>query len=261
MHCIRNYAFLSPLFFIGNLCAQGLEVPELFPNEVLTAHTAYTTSFSHRYGQAYWVAYTLDANRLVRGAERPGKFRPDPKIKPSTPTHEAYTKTGFDRGHLAPAADMAWSEQTMNESFYTSNICPQVPGFNRGIWKNLETDVRSWALKNNPKNANTSDWNRLPMLFIATGPIFSAQMRNISRIPGDTLAVPEYFFKAILDTVGVDRAVGFIIPNSKIPADQLWNFAMSIDELEAVLGRDLFPQLPDEMEEKVEAVFTKSDWD
>ena len=99
------------------------------------------------------------------------------------------------------------------------------------------------------------------MLFIATGPIFSAQMRNISRIPGDTLAVPEYFFKAILDTVGVDRAVGFIIPNSKIPADQLWNFAMSIDELEAVLGRDLFPQLPDEMEEKVEAVFTKSDWD
>ncbi len=258
MPCLRNYVFLSALFFTGNLWSQGLEIPEIFPNETPTEHTAYTTSFAHRYGQPHWVAYSLNRTQLVRAAERPGKFRPDPKIKPSTPTHDAYTKTGFDRGHLAPAADMAWSEQTMTESFYTSNICPQRPGFNRGIWKNLESDVRSWALNSAAKKPASS--NRMPQLFIVTGPIFSAQMRNISRIPGDTLAVPEYFFKAILDTVGMDRAVGFILPNNKIPAEQLWNFAMSIDELETKLGRDLFPLLPDDREEVVESQFRRSDW-
>jgi endonuclease G, mitochondrial len=243
----------SILLIFHHVGAQSLEIPQTFAHETLTSHTAYTTSYYHRYGQPHWVAYQLFPSRLVSVAQRPARFSPDPKISPSTTAHEAYTKTGFDRGHLAPAADMAWSVQTMNESFYTSNICPQRPSFNRGIWKNLETQVRNWAAKPNKSG-------KMPHLFIVTGPVFTENMINLSRNTKDTLAVPEYFFKAILDTAGTYRAIGFLIPNQKFEAATLMSFAMSIDELELKIGRDVFPELPDDLEAKIESAFRHKDW-
>lgn len=246
----RFYSF----FIFVSLQAQNIEIPEIFNYETPTEHLAYTTSYSHNFGQPYWVAYQLDKSKLIKIASRPSRFKPDPKITPKTTSHNTYTKTGYDRGHLAPAADMAWSAQTMLESFYTSNICPQAPSFNRGIWKNLETQIRNWAL-----NINRSQNH--PRLFIVTGPVFSENMPNISRTPGKNLMVPNYFFKAVVDTSGVKRGIGFLIPNQKIPTDQLWNYAMSIDELETKIGRDLFPGLPDEMEMAIEAAFIRKDWE
>lgn len=254
MHTKRFVLFI---FFLGGYCysfAQGIELPQVFPQEKTVTHTAYTTSYSQEYGQPHWVAYALDYSKLVSVAARPSRFQPDPKIKPATTPHKAYTKTGFDRGHLAPAADMAWSAQTMLESFYTSNISPQRPAFNRGIWKVLETKVRAWTLQAR-KNGG------MPHLFIVTGPIFSTDMPNISRVYGHTLAVPDYYFKAIVDTTGSKRGIAFILPNKKVPTEQLWNYALSIDELEVKLGRDLFPKLPDDMEIKIEAQNRRSDWE
>jgi len=243
------------LFLSFNLgFAQKLEVPQIFEGEQIVNHTAYTTSYSHNHGQPYWVAYELESSKLISVAKRPSRFQPDPEIKPSTTPHNSYTKTGFDRGHLAPAADMAWSMQTMKESFYTSNICPQRPTFNRGIWKVLESNIRNWTLR--PKAMA-----RLPHFFIVTGPIITEKAPNISRTINHTLSVPEFFFKAIIDTVGNKRGVAFLLPNQKVPSEDLWKYAMSIDELEQKLGRDLFPELADGIEAKIEAQFRKSEWE
>ena len=249
----RNLGLYVLFTLFGKLFSQGLEVPSLLPAENPITHTAYTTSYAHEHGQPYWVAYDLTYKQLTAVAERPGRFRPDPRIQPRTTSHEAYTKTGFDRGHLAPAADMAWSTTTMSESFYTSNICPQRPGFNRGIWKILETKVRNWASQSTAAGS-------MPHLFIVTGPIFTANMTNLNRGSSKNLHVPEYFFKALIDTAGNKRGIAFIIPNQKIPSETLWNYALSIDELELKLGRDLFPKLPNEIENKIEAVWNKRDW-
>jgi endonuclease G, mitochondrial len=254
---MRTKRFVPLVFIIGYFVtsfAQGIEVPQIFPKEKTVTHTAYTTSYSHDFGQPHWVAYSLDYSKLISVAARPSRFQPDPKIKPATTSHRAYTKTGFDRGHLAPAADMAWSTQTMLESFYTSNISPQRPAFNRGIWKVLESKVREWTL---PSLEN----GLMPHLFIVTGPIFSSEMPNISRVYGHTLSVPEYFFKAIIDTTGSKRGIAFILPNNKVPTERLWDYTMSIDELELKLGRDLFPKLPDEIETKIEAQNRRTDWE
>ena len=78
--------------------------------------------------------------------KRKNDFRIDPVVKTVSATPADYRNSGYDRGHLCPAGDMAFSEIAMSESFYMSNISPQVPSFNRGIWKTLEQKVRDWSL-------------------------------------------------------------------------------------------------------------------
>ena len=90
-----------------------------------------------------------------------------------------YTKSGYDRGHLCPAADMDFNPVAMEESFFMSNISPQAPEFNRGIWKDLETEVRNWAKKEKK-------------IYVVTGPVFRD---NKGTIGEDKVTVPGYFFK------------------------------------------------------------------
>jgi endonuclease G len=74
------------------------------------------------------------------------KFLEDKLVKTGSAVTKDYAKSGYDRGHPARAADLGWSAQTMRESFYFSNMSPQLPAFNRGIWKKMEEKVRDWAL-------------------------------------------------------------------------------------------------------------------
>jgi endonuclease G len=90
--------------------------------------------------------------------KRKDNFRSDPKVKTGSAALSDYKGSGYDRGHLAPAADFKWSATAMSESFYMSNMSPQVPGFNRGIWKNIESTVRNWAVENDE-------------IYIVTGPV------------------------------------------------------------------------------------------
>ena len=81
-------------------------------------------------------------------AKRTDKFLPDPKLKKESNIDEDYVKSGFDRGHLSPAADARCNEVHMAESFYFTNMVPQYPGLNRGQWKNLEEWTRILAVEN-----------------------------------------------------------------------------------------------------------------
>ena len=203
-------------------------LPELKPGEKTTHHSAYSVSYNHKHMQANWVAYELTMSHTLGIAERESRFSIDPVIKPHTARTEDYTKSGFDRGHLAPAADMKYSSQAMAESFYTSNISPQRPGLNRGIWKQLEEKIRTWAPANRP-------------LFIVTGPVLKDSLThfigNYNRI-----TVPKRFYKVLLDTAKPMRAIGFVFDNqgSQLP---LSHFAMSIDAVEKITGINFFPAL------------------
>mgnify|MGYP003336382902 FL=1 len=220
-------------------------VPATLPSESMIHHMAYSLVYSHKHMQAKWVAYNLSLANTLGGAERSSKFSIDPSISPQTAVTSDYTKTGYDRGHLAPAGDMKFSAQAMAESFYMSNVSPQLPGFNRGIWKKLEEQFRSWAPTSHP-------------IFVATGPVLTDPIH--AQI-GQTclISVPQRFYKVVLDTAAPMRAIAFVLPNesSSLP---LSHFAMSIDEAEKITGLDFFPRLPDSQEAKIEKTLQLNQW-
>ena len=221
-------------------------MPTILPTETVIQHSAYGLVYSHKHMQAKWVAYNLSYGNTVGGAERSSKFSIDPSISPRTAVTSDYTKTGYDRGHLAPAGDMKFSAQAMAESFYMSNVSPQLPGFNRGIWKKLEEQFRSWAPSSHP-------------VFVVTGPVLTDPIG--SPYIGQTcrISVPQRFYKVLLDTASPMRAIAFVLPNAS-STQPLSYFAMSIDEAERITGIDFFPKLNDVQEAKIEKTLLLQQW-
>ena len=118
-------------------------LPSQQSNGQIVHHANYTLQYNEEHEQASWVAYRLTSHHLQNpSTKRKDNFRSDPKVKTGSATLSDYKGSGYDRGHLAPAADFKWSSTAMSESFYMSNMSPQVPGFNRGIWKKLESKIR-----------------------------------------------------------------------------------------------------------------------
>jgi endonuclease G len=214
----------------------NLEIPKTNSHETIIHHTAYSFSYNEKHEQANWVAYLLTKEETQKAFERSNKFLPDPEVKTQTANDADYKSSGYDRGHLAPAADMSWSEITMQESFYYSNMSPQVPSFNRGIWKKCEELVRSWA------NENDS-------IYIVTGPVLKEGLPTIGE---NKVSVPNYYYKVILDYCKPSiKGIGFIFPNTASSED-LEKYTVSIDSVEVYTGIDFYPSLPDEQEEFIE---------
>lgn len=204
----------------------------------------FSLGYSRKNRQAVWVSYVLTADNLKKKQyRRSNKFKPDPgiRIKPVKPAD--YKRSGFDRGHLAPAADMTYALDPMTHSFFMSNISPQIPGCNRGIWKRLESQVRHWAV-------------REEKLFIVTGPLFKKRNR---RMPNSKIPVPYAFYKVVFDLTPPRKMIAFIIPN-KTTKKRLPSFAVSVDTVEFLTGYDFFSSLPDEEEERLESTFLFRDW-
>jgi endonuclease G, mitochondrial len=213
-----------------------VEIPKTNPHDVIIYHTGYALLYNEEHEQASWVAYELTKEETVNNSKRSNKFLVDPKVKTGTADDADYTKSGYDRGHLAPAADMGWSEITMKESFYYSNMSPQKPGFNRGIWKKLEEKVRDWAIKNQA-------------IFIVTGPILTPGLPTIGP---NKVSIPQYYYKVILDYTQPDlKGIGFILPNESSDKP-IQTYAVTIDSVEKFSGLDFFPLLPDNIEQSIE---------
>lgn len=221
-----------------------LEIPKTTANDKIITHKGYSLLYNEAHEQASWVAYELTKEETNKRFNRSDKFIVDPLVTTGSANNADYSANGYDRGHLAPAADMGWSSATMKESFYYSNMSPQDPAFNRGIWKSLEELVRSWAIENEA-------------VYIVTGPVLT---NGLPTIGSDKVSVPRYYYKVILDyTEPGIKGIGFILPNegSKEP---LQSFAVSIDSVETVTGIDFFPLLPDEQERFIEKKLTVSSW-
>jgi endonuclease G len=236
--------FAQQMFQSGNGRIEFLEIPEIAPNEEVIYHTGYSLLYNETYEQATWVAYELTKEETAKRFDRNNKFIPDPTVKTGTASDQDYAGSGYDKGHLAPAADMEWSAAAMEESFYYSNMSPQEPGFNRGIWKKLEELVRMWAIENNS-------------IYIVTGPVLT---KDLPVIGPDRIAVPGYFYKVILDynEPGI-KGIGFIIPNTS-SGKPLQSYSVTIDSVEKLTRIDFFPLLPDEQENEIEGTLDLNAW-
>ena len=227
------------------LSAQSkLEIPLSAFGDEIVRHSAYTLGYSEQHEQARWVAYELTSAELDGHAKRKDDFRSDPSVSTGSASLVDYRGSGYDRGHLAPAADMKLSSTYMSESFFMSNMSPQLPGFNRGIWKNLEAVVRKMSI------ANQS-------IHIVTGPILSS---NKGSIGTNQVTIPRFYYKVILDYTAPEfKAIGFIIAN-EASNQPLSSYATTVDRIEERTGLDFFSGLPDDLETLLEGRYLYEEW-
>lgn len=213
--------------------------------EQIIVHEGYTVSYNGEWLIPNWVAYELTRQETEGEEERNDKFSPDPMVEGEAVLHEDYKNSGYDRGHMAPAGDMKWSERAMDESFYTTNICPQNSNNNRGDWKDLEELAREWAVK-------------YGSIYICCGPI----VENVDLTIGidRKIVVPQGFFKVFLRRDGEEwHSIGFVMEN-KSQSRPLMTYAMSVDEVEEKTGIDFFYKLPSNIEYVVEKELDFSLW-
>lgn len=226
---------------------EELTIAGVLNEENLYKYLAMNIEFFPEHKQARWVGYFISRERLEgEHFKRKGiPFTADKRIKNGSAQDEDYRKSGYDRGHLAPARDMAFSKETLQQSFLFSNISPQEPKFNRGKWSELEKFARDQALKRD-------------YIIVITGPVFTDE--SIKTIGANNVTVPSLFFKALLFySKKRVEAIGFVMPNEKLK-EELDTYACSIDSMEEIVSIDVFPALPDEVEEVVEAGFNWHFW-
>lgn len=212
--------------------------------EQIKEYTGFTVSFNKDNHTPNYVAWELLGTEVSTDVSRTDNFWQDFEIE-GCPAHRDYTGSGYDRGHMCPAADQKWSLKAMEDCFVMANMCPQINELNAGAWEKLEEKERTWAKRDSA-------------IIIIAGPLYSES--DTKRIGNIGVRVPGAYFKALLAPyVEKPRAIAFVYPNSSAPGN-MQDYAMSIDKLEEILGYDLFSTLPDDIETKVEASYSFTEW-
>ena len=207
-------------------------------------HEGYSLSYSEPHEQAEWVAYELKKSHLSSTNFKRPYFEIDKAVKTGAAHWRNYKKSGYDRGHLCPAGDRRYSQEAHDETFLTSNISPQNHQFNSGIWNTLEQKVRYWARKYDG-------------VFVITGGVLNGDMKTIGE---ENVSVPNQFYKLLIDNnTGKTKVIAFLMPH-KDSNKPLYEFVVSVDEIEALTGIDFFPELDDAIETKLEASTSYKDW-
>ena len=204
----------------------------------------------------YAIHYRFDTKTAEYVVERPTKekingnskrkddFRPDPEIaKQHQSLLSDYAGNPFDRGHLVPAGDNTQNDDVMSESFFLSNMVPQVPNHNRGIWKQLETAVRIWV-------------NEGKDIYVITGTFYNKEHKQI----GKRVGVPDYMWKVIIDAKS-KKGIAFWFPNAPLPVEDLPKYVVSIDEIEQKTSINFSPKMPEKLQKALEsAKANPSEW-
>ena len=207
-------------------------------SEEVIEHQYFTLGYDESTEQARWVVYELTRESLkIPNVPRAKRFEEDPLVSSRSARHSDYTGSGYTRGHLAPAGDMAFSDEAMAESFYMSNMSPQVSGFNGGVWRELEESVRDWAYK-------------YERLYVGTGPLFTKVTKSIGR--SSQVRIPDAFYKVIIDySSATPKGIGFVIPH-EVTDKQLSSFATTIDQVEELTDLDFFDKIYDSDQDEIE---------
>lgn len=202
---------------------------------VLIENTYYCLDFNEEHKQPNWVYYMLTQSHFTGKAARSSTFKDCKQGGVESAKQSDYKGSGYDKGHLCPAADMTLSTEAMKETFQMWNVSPQVPAFNRGRWANLEALVRGYI-------KTESD-----TLFVVTGPVFISNQGTIGK---SNVTVPSYFYKVVYSPTR--GGIGFLMPNQRI-SSKLQSWQTSIELIEVLTGIDFFPQLPKEVQAKIES--------
>jgi len=242
---VWSFASANP---IDDVCPQHVVwgAPQIAQegNNQYLCRTGYAVNYNYQTKVAYFVTEVIRPENLVRSAARKDDFREDPEVPAQyRVTLKEYVGSGLDRGHMAPAADFMNSVQMMSESFLLTNMMPQNPGNNRGIWKYTEEMTRYYAQKYNT-----------PM-HVITGTIFDANSKTF----GNNVYIPSYLYKIVIDSKN-KRAIAFLYPNVKLDAKTIDQYVVSISDIERYTGIDFSPALPAEMKglETTKAIY--ADW-
>ena len=224
----------------------GLEnviLPSGTPSQIKN-YEGFTVSFNKDNHTPNYVAWELLDSEVSYDVDRSDNFWQDSEII-GCPAHRDYTNSGYDRGHMCPAADQKWSQQAMSDCFVMANMCPQDHQLNAGAWNTLENKERQWAQRDSA-------------VMIIAGPIYTKEDK--SRIGDIGVRVPGAFFK-VLASLYVDqpRGIAFVYPNMTSPGN-MEQYAMSIRELEEILGYDFFASLPDQLEDQIETSYSFKEW-
>ncbi|MDD4149406.1 MAG: DNA/RNA non-specific endonuclease [Bacteroidales bacterium] len=241
----------------SNLLDKG--IPELLESEKLVCHSAYCLVYNEEHEMAKWVAHILSHEIVNGNVSRTNDFREDSLILTGS-SQEAdyflkekqedgnykYEGFGYDRGHLAPSADFRWSGKALSESYYYSNMTPQLPDFNREIWADLESFLRAYIYNNPNKD-----------IYIVTAPVLKDDLPKQNRSVNN-MSIPEWHYKIAVDFEN-EQGIAFLIPQKKT-YDILETYVVSIDSIEALTGINFYPNLTQEQENKIESTVDISTW-
>lgn len=248
--------------------ASMLEIPALkggSMNQFITHTTkrngkdypTYSLEYSYKYKHSYWIAYRFD-NTTGGNVGRNEAYKPDPELPSQyAAKHNDYTNSGYTRGHLCASSDRQYSKEANQQTFYMSNISPQSGnGFNQSgsAWNTGEDKVQAWGY-NISRSTDT--------LYVVKGGTIGEGM--IKGYIKNEIAIPKYFFMAVLFRSGDNyKAIGFYMPHENLKDDpdkkDPKKYLMSIDALEQETGIDFFHNLPDNIENTVEATYNVNDW-
>lgn len=200
-------------------------------NNQIVNHKYFTLSYNDNHEQADWVFYLLTKAMTKGNTERTNDFRADPDVKLVSAYTEDYTGTGYDRGHLCPSADVRLETEAQSETFYMSNMSPQAPAFNRGIWKKLEEQTRKWVGKHDS-------------IYIATGPVLKNGLKKIGKTT--KISVPEKYYKILYSPKDGGHMIAFVLPNNACSGKTYTDYIVSVDDVEQLTGIDFFSKISNE---------------
>lgn len=209
--------------------------------EDIVVHLGYTASYNHTTLIPDWVAWELTAEEVTDAYDFQCSFSRDPDVEFPKASREDYSHTGWDKGHMAPRADMKWSAQALEESYYFTNICPQDHEMNSQAWRKIEELTRRLA-------------RHYGVVYVVCGPVLGTRCHGT--LGKSDVQVPDAFFKALaVSTSEGYCTVGFLVDN-KPESNGPRHYAVTVDSVERVIGRDLFPSIPEEAETR----FDWNDW-
>lgn len=206
-------------------------------------HSYYSVCFDPDHKQSLWTSHNLTKEQILGTTERTNDFRADPFVLEKSPELKDYVGSGFDRGHLVPAGDMKLNRTAMSESFYLSNMSPQTPSFNRGVWRRIENITRKWGKK-------------FGELIVVTGPVLEKGLNTI----GSGVSIPKFFYKIIFKNSETNPSmIAFLIEN-KSSKQNLKSFTTTVDEIETKTGIDFFKDLDYNLQIHLESTLDLAAW-
>lgn len=242
--------------------AGRIEIPKLKGGAMNLAYSHYTTynnkktiTFSAEYDctkkHTRWIAFTFYNETSAKNTSRTDAWADDPLIPVAYRTYkDDYNKAGYTRGHLCASEDRVYSKEANKQTFYYSNMSPQIGNqFNGGIWLNMEAKVQSWGKEDSLRDT----------LYVVKGGTIDDD--KILKYAGNGVAVPKYYFMAVLARKNDQyKAMAFFVEHKAYSSYNVTDYAMSVDELEKRTGIDFFHNLPENIEAKVEETFDKNQW-
>ena len=208
----------------------------------------YMLEYSESLKNPLWVIYQVGDKQYDSG-KRPSGFTKDWRSLASV-SHDDYTGSGYDRGHMAPNYLIAtrYGRSAQLETFLMTNITPQKPNLNQKSWQRLEEIVAN----------DFSEWHG--NFWVVTGPIFDD---NPKTLKNSNVLIPKAFYKILMQPASADmpgKALAFVFPQNARANSNLMTFVTTIDDVEKQTGIDFFHKLDDEMEARLESSKTPEAW-